>query len=151
MLLLKLILVPALIAAVTLAARRWGARVGGMLVGLPVVAGPTLGFYALEQGPIFASAAAASAVLAVVSVLGFAVAYARASRAGWPFSLGAGYAAWLLATLMLIPLQLHIAVVLLVSITACAMAYHALPASGEPRRSTPPPRWDLPLRMVAAA
>src|SRR5688572_1778556 len=50
LLILKLVLVPALVAGLTLAARRWGPFVGGLLLGLPVVAGPTLYFYAVEQG-----------------------------------------------------------------------------------------------------
>ena len=53
MLLLKLLLVPGLVAAVTLAVRRWGPAVGGWLAGLPVVAGPVLVFYAIEQGDAF--------------------------------------------------------------------------------------------------
>ena len=39
---LKLILVPALIAGVTLAGRRWGPAVAGWLSAFPVVAGPIL-------------------------------------------------------------------------------------------------------------
>ncbi len=57
-LLLKLFLVPALIALVTLAGRRWGPAVAGWLSAFPVVAGPILGFIALEQGAAFAARAA---------------------------------------------------------------------------------------------
>ena len=46
-LLLKLVLVPGLIALVTLAGRRFGPRVGGWLNALPLVAGPVLFFLAL--------------------------------------------------------------------------------------------------------
>jgi hypothetical protein len=58
LLLLKLLLVPGLVAGVTLAARRWGLRIGGLLTALPMVAGPTLCFYAIEQGNRFAATAA---------------------------------------------------------------------------------------------
>ena len=51
---LKLSLVPLLIAGVTLGTRRWGPRIGGWLTALPVIAGPTLCFYAIEQGTDFA-------------------------------------------------------------------------------------------------
>src|SRR6185295_5365099 len=49
-LLLKLVLVPGLIALVTVAGRRFGPRIGGWLNALPLVAGPVLFFLALEQG-----------------------------------------------------------------------------------------------------
>ena len=43
-------LVPGLVAGVTLGARRWGPQVGGWLTALPLVAGPTLLFLSMEQG-----------------------------------------------------------------------------------------------------
>ena len=46
-LLLKLVLVPGLIALVTVAGRRFGPRIGGWLNALPLVAGPVLFFLAL--------------------------------------------------------------------------------------------------------
>ena len=49
LLLLKIIVVPALIISVTLAGRRWGPRVGGVLASFPLVAGPVLFFLALGQ------------------------------------------------------------------------------------------------------
>lgn len=61
LLLAKLLLVPAFVAGVTACGRRWGERVGGVLTALPMVAGPALVFYALEQGEPFASDAASSA------------------------------------------------------------------------------------------
>ena len=42
MILLKLLLVPLLLAAVTLAGRRWGQSVAGWLGSFPIVAGPIL-------------------------------------------------------------------------------------------------------------
>ena len=45
----KLVLVPTLIAAITLAGMRFGPRVAGALTGLPVDAGPIALLMALEQ------------------------------------------------------------------------------------------------------
>ncbi|MBE0594507.1 MAG: hypothetical protein IH616_19125, partial [Gemmatimonadales bacterium] len=50
MLVLKLTLVPLLIAGVTMIGRRWGARIAGMFAAMPVVAGPIAMFLTLEQG-----------------------------------------------------------------------------------------------------
>ena len=62
LLLLKLMLVPSLVAVATLAGRRWGPRVGGWFTALPIVGGPVLCFYAIEQGERFASRAAGGAL-----------------------------------------------------------------------------------------
>ena len=45
---LKLVLVPGLVAGVTLGARRWGPRIGGWLTAMALVAGPTLFFLAMD-------------------------------------------------------------------------------------------------------
>ena len=61
-LVLKLLLVPSLLATVTLVARRWGANVAGWLASFPIVAGPVLLVLTLEQGAAFGARAAAAAV-----------------------------------------------------------------------------------------
>ena len=149
LLLLKLLLVPSLIAAVTLAARRWGPRIGGILVGLPVVAGPTLGFYVLEQGAPFAAEAARGATLAVIAVLAFAVAYARTSQFGWAVCLAVGYAAWGVATAGLALLRGDWWALPGV-MAACVVALLVLPPARRLSSAPTPPPWDLPMRMGAA-
>jgi hypothetical protein len=79
-LLLKLSLAPALVAAATLVARRAGARVAGLISGLPVVAGPIALVFAVQEGHRFAAAAAAGAVLGIASLVAFCVVYAYAAR-----------------------------------------------------------------------
>lgn len=91
----KIVVVPSLIAGVTLAGRRWGPAVAGWLSGFPIVAGPILFFIAWEQGSEFGSAAALGTVLGIPSVLAFNLAYAWcATRASWPLSLLAALAAY---------------------------------------------------------
>src|SRR5690606_1004125 len=72
---IKLTLVPAIIYAVTLAGRRWGARVAGRLSSFPVVAGPILLFVAIEQGAGFAAAAGAGTVAAVAAFAAYGLTY----------------------------------------------------------------------------
>ena len=74
-LLLKLVLVPGLIALVTMAGRRFGPRIGGWLNALPLVAGPVLFFLALEQGDQFVARAALSTLAGLAAVAAFAVVY----------------------------------------------------------------------------
>ena len=84
LLVLKLLLVPSLVAAATLAGQRWGPRVGGWFTALPIVGGPVLCFYAIEQGETFASGAARSALAGLSAVAAFCIVYAWCSRrTGW--------------------------------------------------------------------
>jgi hypothetical protein len=109
MLLLKLLLVPALVAVVTLAVRRWGPAVGGWLSALPVVAGPVLVFYALEQGNAFAARAAEATVAGLVGTAVFAVAYGRcAIRLRWYGCVVIGWSAFMGAIAILYVLDLPV-------------------------------------------
>lgn len=101
-LLLKLLLVPMLIALVTLAGRRWGPGVAGWLSAFPVVAGPILLFIALEQGAVFAAQAAVGTLSAVLGMLAFGLGYAwAATRFPWTLSLPLAYAGYAAAVLLL--------------------------------------------------
>lgn len=95
MLALKLLLVPAFLLLLSVVARRWGPSLGGWLAGLPLVAGPTLFFIAMEQGADFAARASAAALLAVSAVVCFNLVYAHAAQhMRWPFALGVAVLAW---------------------------------------------------------
>jgi hypothetical protein len=153
LLLLKLLLVPALVAAVTVASRRWGLRVGGLLTALPMVAGPTLCFYAIEQGHPFAASAARTAMLGIAATAAFCVAYARAARSvGWPASVAAGWAALAIVATLVYQLpnlrgigELAIASATLFTGRRLIPSRHVAPAPAAA------PRWDLPLRMISSA
>jgi hypothetical protein len=97
-LLIKVILAPALMVAATLAARRGGARLGGLVASFPAIVGPVVLVTAVEHGTRTAADTAAATLLGLVGWSGFAVAYAQvARRRGWITSLGAG---WLAAAAM---------------------------------------------------
>ncbi len=101
-LLLKLLVVPSLIALVTLAGRRWGPAVAGWLSAFPVVAGPILWFIALEQGAAFAAQAAVGTLSAVLAILAFGLGYAwAATRYPWPVSLPLAYIGYAAAVAVL--------------------------------------------------
>ena len=149
--LLKLTLAPALVVAVTLAGRRWGPRVAGWLGGLPVIVGPILLAVAIEHGSAFAARAAAGALLGLLALCAFVLAYAwTARRTWWLPAVGAGWAATAAATAALDswtpPPGLALAVVALGFVVTTL----ALPRA-EPGARTPPPRWDLAMRAGATA
>src|SRR5262245_25119096 len=146
LLLLKVFLAPVLIAIVTLGARRWGPRVGGWLTGLPTVAGPTLCFYAFEQGPAFAARASYGTLAGLVAIPGFCVAYAYSGkRAGWPVSLLAGWSAFLLGIILLRELQANVVALWFLLGASCALGYRALPAHSAITAGAPHSKWDLPM------
>ena len=148
---LKLTLVPLLIAAVTLATRRWGPRVGGFLTALPVVTGPTLCFYAIEQGQAFGAHAATGTLLALNAVVAYGVTYARLSlRWPWPMTLVSAWLVFLLSAgiLYAVP-QIPILALTLVA-GSCVIGARLLPPVSGVAPAVSHPVWDLPLRMAAA-
>ncbi|EPO5264916.1 hypothetical protein [Providencia rettgeri] len=46
----KIVITPLLLLTASLAARRWGESIGGLIVGLPLTSGPISFFFALEYG-----------------------------------------------------------------------------------------------------
>ncbi|MEU8632305.1 hypothetical protein AB0C38_09075 [Amycolatopsis sp. NPDC048633] len=79
-LLLKLVLAPLLVVGSSLAGRRWGPGLTGLLVALPLVAGPILLITYLEHGRTFVARAASASLLGLVSLAAFAVVFARVAR-----------------------------------------------------------------------
>ena len=80
LLLFKILLVPTIIALISLAGRYWGAGISGLLGGLPIIAGPILVFLAIDHGVSFAESSAQAALCGVVSIGLFCLMYAVASR-----------------------------------------------------------------------
>ena len=155
LLILRLVLVPLLIAAVTLAGRRWGQKVGAFVTALPAVAGPTLGFYAIQQGRTFAAEAALGSMLGLVGVAAFCLAYARASlRLHWSACLFIGWGSFAVMSMLLYGVKVNPAVALLIAVAALVTARALLPSAPSSRSERVSPkadRWDLPLRMLSAA
>src|SRR4051812_13647581 len=96
---MKLTLAPALVAATTLAARRWGALAGGVVGGLPAVVGPILVAIDAEHGDAFAARSAAGALAGLLSLTAFVLAYGwLARRFAWPLTLLLSWAAFAVVT-----------------------------------------------------
>ncbi|MDP3857461.1 MAG: hypothetical protein Q8Q73_06835 [Stagnimonas sp.] len=149
---LKLLLVPALIAGITLAGRRWGPSVAGWLSAFPVVSAPVLFFIALEQGPAFATTATTATLSAVLAILVFGISYCWVSlRYRWPVCLVISLLAYALAVGLLnawhAPLGTAAGLVLAALLLAPRL-YPQAPASVAPARSS---RGDLLWRMLAGA
>ncbi len=150
---LKLLLAPALVVGASLATRRWGAAIGGLLVTLPVVAGPILLIIALDHGEAFGAHAARAALLGLVALGTFATAFGFAApHATWWQALGAGWLAYFAVALSLYrwdaPPLLGLALACAAFTAARTLLPHSGPAGG---RRPLPPSWDLPARALATA
>jgi len=149
---LKLLLVPAFLAFISFAGRRWGPGVAGWLVGFPAVTGPLLLVLALEQGPAFTARAAALTLWAGTSAMFFVVAYAwAATRLGWAGSLACAFAVWF----AMLPVFSRFPASPVPALVLCLLVLGAmprlLPRPRGPLHSRPLPAHELLLRMAAGA
>jgi hypothetical protein len=149
---LRVLLAPSLIAAVTLAGRRWGATVAGVLVGLPLISAPIVFLLAVEHGTAFGAQSAVGVLLGLVPLATFYLVYGLlAPRLNWPACAAAawcGYAAVALA-LRSVTLGANPAFAAAVAFLLLVLGLLPEPSDGHP--PPPAPRWDIPLRMITAA
>jgi hypothetical protein len=150
---LKLLLAPLLVVASSLAGRRWGPQVAGILVVLPVVAGPILLILYLDQGSRFTAHAARAATLGVMPLALFALIFGYLSRRhGWPVTLAVSWIAVLVADLILAQLDVPAGLALVLAVLALHGANALLRRLEQPPSpALPPPWWDRPARAIATA
>ncbi|KIY40680.1 membrane protein [Pseudomonas sp. 10-1B] len=149
---LKLIVTPLLMWAISLAARRWGGLLGGLLSGMPITSGLVMTFLCLEQGTAFALGALPGALGGLAAVQATYTFYLLATRR-------LGVASAVLLALLFYGLAAYVFTHwgnLYLSIAVALLLIGVLiRASGrEPRPDTlARPRhrfWEIPLRMVSA-
>jgi hypothetical protein len=148
----KLLLSPCSVLGASLAARRFGSRVGGLVGGLPVVAGPILMVYALAHGPEFAAQAATNALLGLVSLTVFVIVYGRlAGHLSWAACLLAGWLAFAAATAVFSATTISAVIALLLACAGLLIGAWLLPRPASCLTvAVSPPWWDLPLRVGCA-
>lgn len=151
-LLVKLILAPALIGAVSVAGRRWGPSVSGWLVGLPLTSGPVALILALSQGAPFAARTSDGILAGGVSVGVFSLTYSRvAFHFDWRLTLLAGWLAFLTTTFALQYVSLPVGPVFAGVVALLLLMLLLLPHAPTAPALTKPPKWDIPARMLIAA
>ncbi|HSS32245.1 MAG TPA: hypothetical protein VLL27_03085 [Solirubrobacterales bacterium] len=148
----KILLAPLCVVAVSLAGRRWGTAVAGVLGGLPVVAGPILLVLTLVHGPSFGGEAAAGTLLGLCALTTFVVVYGRVSPFFGPAaSVLFGWAGFLVAVALLDQIDPSLRTALFLALAAFALGLGLLQAPPrEPEEIGELPWWDLPGRALAA-
>jgi hypothetical protein len=149
---LKAVVTPLLIGGASLAGRRFGHHVGGWLVGLPLTSGPVAFFLATDQGVSFAGGAAVGMMAGTISQVVFALAYRAVARRGAVRAFLAGSLGFAMATLTLSFVHWPPLATFGLVFAALIVGYSAgtRRADEPPSEPVPPPRWDIPVRMLAA-
>ena len=150
---LRILLAPALIGAASLAGRRWGPAVSGWLVGLPLTSAPVTFLLALEHGASFAASVSLGTLAGTISQTLFAVMYAwLARRRRWPVAFVGGSVVFAISTAGLAGLHVPLAPLAGVVVVVLIIGLRAMPGlePGVAPSAAPLPRWDLPVRMLAA-
>jgi len=149
---LKCTLVPLLILAATLATRRWGARSGGLIAGLPFVGLAVFLVLALERGAAFAAAASLAGTAGLAAYVAYGVAYCWASqRLAWPLAYAAGACAWVAVAALATQLPQTPLAHVLAGAAALAAGRRLLPPDPPPAMGGALARDNLPGRMAAGA
>ncbi len=148
----KIVLSPLCVVAVSLAGRRWGLAVAGVLGGLPVVAGPILLVETLLHGRSFGADAAAGTLLGLAALTAFVVVYGRVAGAAGPVpTVPCGWTVFLLGVAILSLVQPPPALSLILVAACFALGLKLLPPAAWPQPAvSAPPWWDLPTRALAA-
>ncbi|WP_127999517.1 hypothetical protein [Piscinibacter defluvii] len=149
--LLKLLLVACSALLSSLAAKRFGHAVGGTLAGLPMIAGPIMGFVLLATPVEPVRAIALATLVCLPATVAHLVTFAwAATRLGWPLALG-------LANVVFFGFGALLPQLGLLPEAACLLALAVLVAGGPamPRLPLAPggvaiPRIELACRVAAA-
>jgi hypothetical protein len=148
---LRLFMTPLLIAATTLAGRRWGPGFSGWLIGFPLTSGPVSLILALQYGPPFAAQAAIGNLGGLASICAFSLAYCLiAPRGNWLVSAGAGIVLFLMATLVWNSFTMALLPTCAITLVALFLTVQLIPLHSTAGATAGTPRWDIPLRMVIA-
>ncbi|QKZ13438.1 hypothetical protein [Spirosoma sp. KUDC1026] len=150
-LLIKVALMPVVMAIVTQASRKWGNRIGGLISSMPWIAGPILLFFILEQGKLFGIQSVPGILTGIVSLIGFCYSYARLSaRFSWLPTLLLSYSVYVLVALLLNQIRVNLWLgygMAMGSILLCLRVFPAPAAQPSSIRRLP---YDMLIRMGVA-
>lgn len=147
----KLIGAPLLVGGASLAGKRWGPALAGLLSGLPVIAGPIVAVLWLEHGAAYASEVAWMLPIGLAPLAAYLWVFARlARRCHWLTCLLAGWITFMLAAWLCREISLPYWL-LAGGATLCLLAVgFLLPRPVGTIAAAPMPRIELLARIAAA-
>ncbi len=152
MLILKLTLVPMIIGLIALIGRYYGAKVAGLLSGLPVIGGPIIYFLYVEQGAAFADEATIATVGGVVALSSFCFSYAwLTTRFNWLSSLLIAFCIYFVLASVFVYLDLNIWTYFLLSLATLLTQIYCSPKHQESVNLTAASNVEIATRMLCAA
>ena len=150
-LLLKLTLVAASALLSSLVARRFGHGIGGTLAGMPMIAGPIMGFVLLQSSPADVRGIALATLVCLPATVAHLITFAWSStRLPWPVSLLLANVAFfgLGALLPMLPLPPELSCVL--ALAVLAVGGTLMPRLPIARGAVDIPQLELACRVVVA-
>jgi len=144
----KLIITPLLLLAASLAVRRWGESIGGLIVGLPLTSGPVSIFLALQYGPEFAVRATSGSLAGTAAQAAFCLVYCGMAALGWPAALAGASVVFAGTAVLLQESGLARGGLFVIALLSLTFTLYATPGFAAQGGRLRPPWWDLPVRMV---
>ena len=152
LLIFKFTVTPILVGLASLAARRWGNTVAGLITGFPLMTAPISIFLTIEQGAEFTVSASIGILIALVGIAVYALGYVVAARfTAWPFAIAFAYAAFFATSWLVAPYLTTHAAAALAAYAAIFLSILLMPrnrAAGAPMQV---PFWEIWLRMASTA
>jgi len=149
---LKLLITPLLMLAISLAGKRWGSHIGGLLSGLPVTSASVMLFLSLEQGPDFAAMAVPGALAGVAAIQAtYLFYYCVTRRLSALIGCLSALVFYVCVALMMnglgsLAASIVVTLCLVVAIVRATTKGVQAGAGGY----VPVPRWVIPMRMLTA-
>jgi hypothetical protein len=148
----QFVVAPLLVLAASVAARRWGYGIAGLVSAFPAIVGPVLLIGAHRHGASFAAEQATGTLLGLTALSGFALAYARtAPHASWPVSVAAGWSVAALTAAFAGVVGASLLGATVAAVASLALAHRAIPRAVLEEVELEVPRSDLVLRMALTA
>ncbi|MCP9769596.1 hypothetical protein EGI22_16965 [Lacihabitans sp. LS3-19] len=143
---------PTVVAFVTMVSKKWGNSIGGILAGLPWVAGPIILFIAIEQGVDFAVNSIPGVMVGIIGWSFFCIAYVLVGRKNNALiSVLAGYVAYATVGFALNPFvaYLNVYIWFALSLLVLFLGLVFFPKVQEHKAfSIRILRFEIPLRMI---
>ncbi|MBD2702199.1 hypothetical protein IC229_16220 [Spirosoma sp. BT702] len=151
LLLLKLTLIPTIVALVTLAIRKWGGKIGGLIGSMPWVAGAILLFFILEQGKAFGIQSIQGSMTGIMALITFCLSYAIFARKfTWLPTLLIAYVLYTLTAVVFDYLRLNLMLSYVLVLSYVVLTLYLFPSPTAPPADGRRLPFDIPIRMGVA-